>query len=320
MVKASLKQVGQPVIDVQAQVVDTPVEGVKVDCVNTAAGGLENSLPGSPTETASPSAVVAVPRTGTAVARQSSYTPDEDGFDESDVRYDTLRIVAGSGKLASLFQAGALVVGPKPEECSHLCDFQPANTPEPKLVRFVPMGLKKVYKEVVSQEEMADGKFSRIARNLDEVSAFGGTTRWLDDNTPPTFKPSATCIMLIEKPTWGEFPQFQMELDGKLWLPAVYYASNSAYADFGQALHRASRTLLLMPVLDAEGKPTFTERGLPVKRKFYPKNVWTFRVVKAVKGKYTVSVPEIRIKEETGPQLREYAKSFTTNEAETSED
>jgi hypothetical protein len=243
------------------------------------------------------------------------YEEDEDGFDPSDNKYPTLRIVAGSGKLSTMFNVGSLIIGTSVEESESLFGPPDPKGKDAKLLTFIPLALQKSWRENLSQAEIDEGQMTRIFRNRAEVEEVGGTTQWIG-RTPPTFKPSASCIMLVEKPEGSESALFQTEIGGKFYCPAVYYASNSAYKAFAQVLYNAAKISLQVPVLGADGQPTKDARGFIVKRRYYPKYPWTFQVKQTVKTRenknYTVFVPEIRVnvKSETSPELRAYIESI----------
>lgn len=319
---------------VEAQVVE--VAGEKVECVNTATPAapaqeqdvtsiIPDTSPASTPEGQADQAPAAeeasTPEGQVPAVRQSYGAPtvagqaDDSGFDETDNKYPTLRIVAGSGKLSQMFLCGSLILGPTIDEAEQL--FAP---PDPKLrkgaaLRFVPLALRKSWRENLTEEETQEGMQPRYFRTRQEVEEAGGTTAWLADQ-PPSFKPTATCIMLIEKPEGCDSPLFTTELDGKLWCPAVYYASNSAYKAFALPIHNSRRTLLQVPTLDAEGKAQKDARGFVLKHEYMPRYVWTLAVTQTVKKKdnreFTVFVPETRVltKEETGPELRAFAEAL----------
>lgn len=323
MVKASLRtgtkshHAVEPAIDVEA----TKVEQAPATASTAASesGDLTSIIPpaeGSQQEQSE------APQTTNAVARRPNVSvptvyhsgEDEDGFDSSDDKYPTLRIVAGSGKLSQMFNVGSLILGTTIDESDALFGPPDPRGKEVKTLRFVPVALRKAWRENLSKEEQEEGQMPRIFKTRAEVEEAGGITQWIG-RTPPTFKPTATCLMLIEEPEGCELPLFQLQLDGKNYCAAVYYASNSAYKAFAVTLHNAGKTMLQVPVLDGNGQPQKDARGFIVKRKFYPKYTWTYQVKQTVKKKdgqdFTVFVPEIRLqaKEETGPELRNYIES-----------
>jgi len=321
-----------PAIIVEAQVVE--VEGVKVECQNTAAVPTQEAdlasivpdtttastqvgqeQPAPATETAS---TPEVPATRPAMSVPAVYSgSDESGFDSSDDKYPVLRIVAGSGKLSTMFNVGSVILGLTIDEADQL-----AAPPDPKVksgavLKFIPLALRKSWRENLTEDETKEGLQPRYFQSRQEVEEAGGTTAWID-NQPPTFKPTATCLLLLQQPEGCESSLFTTELDGKLWCPASYYASNSAFKKFALPIHNARRTLLQVPVLDDAGQPQKDTRGFVLKREYLPRYTWTFRVnqtlVKRVgdNREFTVFVPEVRVltKEESGPEFRAFAESL----------
>ena len=326
------------------ETVETPVEGVTVETEMTVAApepeGVESIVeeqapvaeaevvpeqaPTDSAEGGQPSQLPAT-RPASAVGRPITYIDDE-GFDSSDDRYPTLRIVAGSGKLASLFQVGSLILGSTPEESESLC-----SPPDPKVkkgnpIRFVPIGMKKAFRENLGEEETAEGISPRIFSSREEVEAAGGTTQWLG-NQEPSFKPTATTWMLIEKPEGRDEldSMFQLFLDGKHYCPAVYYSSNSAFKAFAQIIHNLKRTLLTVPVIGTDGQPAKDSNGFPQKRRCYPKYFWELCVGTKVvtrrsdNREFTIypPMPRVLTAEETGAELRAFAEALAPSSAAT---
>jgi hypothetical protein len=226
-----------------------------------------------------------------------------------DVRVPALRIVAGSGELSKTFNGGTCILGddvllPPPD---------PKNPVPSHTFRFVPFRLRKQYKENLSQEEMAAGAEARFVDTVAEVEALGGTTQWLG-RIKPTWSPSGTVHMLVEQPEDPSLhtnPNFSMELDGKLYCPAVYYASGTSFPQSAKVLFNSLATMLTVPVLSEDGTtPMRDGRGVIIRRHYLPKNYWSWRTIKRPSGDYTVVTPEIRMKGETGPEVRRFCDSM----------
>jgi hypothetical protein len=307
-----------PAPDVEAQIVE--VQGEKIECQNTAAPGLESILPPSTPDAPLPDHPAplngAVEVCGPSpVATLRAYESDDDGFDATDDRHPTLRIVAGSGKLSTMFNVGTLILGSTIDDSEALTVPPDPKEKVGKPIRFVPLSLKKFWRENLTDDEVKEGATPRTFKTVAEVEANNGITVWIG-RTPPTFKPSATCLMLIQQPEGCESALFQLELDGKLWCPSVYYSGNSAYKTFALPLLNNSKTVLQVPVLDAAGQPRKDERGFIIKERYWPKYVWSLQVKQTIKKlndrDFTVFVPDIRVqtKEVTGPELRNFVDSF----------
>lgn len=290
-----------PVVDVQSEVIP---EGQSTE--NALFGG----DPGTPIPTTPVTAVTPTPPSG-PVERYRSEDTDEDGFGQSDLKFPALRVVQGSGKLSQLHNVGTLALGTDIENLTVLAE-PPKAKEDGFAIRFIPVKLKKQWREVLTQEESAEGNMARIVDTIEEVEALGGTTQWVGESKP-SWRPSARCLILIEKPEGVDDPQFSQELDGKLYCPAVFYASNSAYGAFAQIIFNTARISLLEPVLDGQGQPTKSTNGAIIKKPCYPKNIWTLSVAKRPSGDFTIFVPKPKLvaKELTGPEARAFCDQLT---------
>lgn len=276
-------------------------------------------VPTSPGEATAPAAGAVATTASQPVAHRYSDDCDEDGFGQSDLKFPILRVVQGSGKLSQLHPVGTLVFGNDIENLTTLAEPPKSVKEDSKPIRFIPVKLKKQYREVLSQEEVQAGQMARIVDTTDEVEALGGTTQWVGDEKP-SWRPSARCFILIEQPEGVDDPMFSSELDGKKYCPAMFFASNSNYGTFAQTLFNTARISLMEPVLDGEGKPTRNAGGFPIKKVCYPKNVWTLSIGKRLSGDFTIFVakPKLLVKELTGPEARVFCNQLIEVSSSTS--
>lgn len=296
-----------PVIDVESQVVP---EGA-----TEAALFGDDKQPGTPT-----TAVVPVAAQPVAPTRYVSEV-DEDGFGREDMKFPTLKVVAGSGKLSQKFNQGALVFGSSFEELECIAEPPPAGGVG-KVLRFIPVNLHKHFRESLTQDQMDAGEMPRNADTVEEVEALGGTTQWVGDTKPSNYwDPAARCLILLEQPEGCQNPLFCIPLDGKLYSPAVLYVAKSSYRAFAIPIYNTARTIMMEPVLGADGQVIKNAQGYPVKRKKWHKFIWTLNVAKRPSGKYMVFVPEpkVQTKELTGPEASAYCDSITASAPKQSE-
>lgn len=257
----------------------------------------EDGAPGNDVQAANPNAVIPRPR-NTAVAKGAYYDMTdgavEGQFDASDTRHPTLKIVQGSGPLSTKFSHGALVLGeeqlvppsPKPDQ------------PGPQ-IRFWPVALKKSFQEVLGDEGYKAGLMPKVVDTVEEVEALGGTIVKIGDQKP-TWRKSGRIIMLIERPENSDHPLFAIELDGKVYAPAVFYAAGGSYNAVTSIWSNRSSM--------------FVGDGASKKIKLW-KHPWTFCVQKKPLGDYVTFQPVVRllIGEKFGPQLDEFARTLLGN-------
>lgn len=259
------------------------------------------------------------PHTGTALAARvhralpvmSSSSGLIGEWDSGDVKFPSLKIVQGSGQLSQTFNSGTLILGD--EEVLPPPDLK---NPKPEhTFRFVPVTLEKQYRENISQEEASSGAMPRIVSTLSEVEALGGTTQWINDQKP-SWGPSARILLLVERPenvpgSGSDHPGFVLELAGKLYAPAVFYAAGSSWTNFAKPLFNAALTSLMVAERDAEGVPLKTPAGVIRRHPYLPKSFWTWRTVKKTAGDFVIFAPEVRLhKEETGEEIRQFVESL----------
>lgn len=207
----------------------------------------------------------------------------EGDFDKSDEKLPRLQIVQGSGELAKLFNVGTLLY-------ANEILFPPdAPNVAPSLLRFVPVGLRKQFRENLTEEEQAAGALPRLCNTYQEMIDLGGSTEWVGGEKP-AWSPSAQVFMLLEQPKDISHPGFCLDIGGKVYGPAVYFASSTAY-----------RTLAL---------PIFNATKIQLRGNI-SKRFWAVRVVKKPGKKFTVFAPEARLlTEDCSTELVELCTSF----------
>ena len=285
-----------PTVEVTAQVTNEPLP----------AGVIEA---GAPLATESTNAVAT--RTTRALAPMSASSGLIGEWDSGDVKFPALKIVQGSGQLSQTYNSGTLILGD--EELLPPPDLK---NPKPEhTFRFVPVSLEKQFRENLSQEDAASGAIPRIVNSLAEVEALGGTIQWIGDQKP-SWGPSARILLLVERPenvpgSGSDHPGFVLELAGKLYAPAVYYAAGSSWTNFAKPLFNAALTSLMVPERDAEGNPVKTATGVIRRQPYLPKSFWTWRTIKKPAGDFVVFAPEVRLhREETGDDIRQFVESL----------
>ena len=185
-------------------------------------------------------------------------------------------------------------------------------------LRFAPVTITKQWREKLSQDQVAEGLMPRVVETLAEVEAAGGTTRWLGSEMPDNlWEPSARCIFLIERPEGNDHPGFALELDGRQFAVAIYYAAGGAFRDSARVIFNTAMTSLLVPMLDAENKPVIN-KGRPVKKPMLYKCFWRLTFAKKQAGNFTPWRPTVKLlsKEETGPEVRAYCENLLQNSAD----
>jgi len=250
------------------------------------------------------------PSTQLPARRSNTVAGFEGDFDQTDTRVPQIKIVQGSGPMSKLFQQGALIYN----ELELLPSPNPQKPEEQPVLRFVPMFIKKQFRENLSEEEQKAGNMPRICNSLDEVERLGGSTRWIGDEKP-SWGPSARCLFLIEKPEGSDHPGFPLTLDGKDYAVAVYYVAGGGYKLVVPVLLDASKTMLLVPELGGDGKVLTTPTGGIIKRPLLWKCFWQFRWQRETRGKFNPYQPNLKLvsREETGPDVRIYVSDFVSD-------
>lgn len=323
MIKATLRNPvtkTAPVIDVKAEVVTEKIESTLGVGTGTGTQDLTALLPsqeptavdidpgsGAPTPAAS---ALATRPIQTAQKYQPAPVEGVEGdWGADDVKFPQLKLVQGSGPLSQQFDPGTVIY-------NEIELFPPASVKEGAVIpslRFVPVSMTKQWREKLSQENVNEGLMPRIVNTLAEVEELGGTTRWVGNERPDNlWEPSARCIFLIEQPEGSEHPGFVLELDGKLFAVAVYYAAGGAYRDSAKIIFNTALTSLLIPVLNEAGKPAIVN-GRTQKRPLLCKNFWkiSFGKKSSTKSNFTWFSPIVKLqKDETGPEVRQYCEGL----------
>ena len=231
-----------------------------------------------------------------------------------DLKFPQLKIVQGSGPMSALFDNGTVVYG---DELLLPPPSIAANAVNPS-IRFVPILLKRQWREKLSQDAIDGGEQARIASSIREVEELGGTTRWVYGKDRPDnyWEDSARCIFLLEKPESSDHPGFCLELDGKQYAVAVYYPAGGSYRESAKVIVNVAQTSLLVPVMQ-DGKPMTSPGGHVIKRSCYWKNFWTLNFVKKPAGTFLVWRPVVKLlaKEPVGPEVAAYCAEVNAGNA-----
>jgi hypothetical protein len=257
-----------------------------------------------------------VPRTEKSADKYAP--PQTEGFEgdwgADDVKFPQLKLVQGSGPLSQQFDVGTVVYG----EDELLPPASVKDGAFNQSLRFTPISITKQWKEKLSQDQVEEGLQPRIVGTLADVEELGGTTRWAGDQRPDNFwEPSARCILLIEAPEGTEHPGFSLELDGKMYGVAVYYAAGIAFRDSAKIIFNAAMTSLLVPIMDDNGMPVL-KNGRSQKRPLLYKKFWRLSFAKKTlrNSTFTPWEPVVRLqKDETGPEVRAFCDSLVRNNA-----
>lgn len=326
MAKASLRTGGATAAAVKTETVRKTDEvestGIEVESTTTIAGGdgFDESLginegEGAATPPNETRALVPHESAGQVPATTGGYANPENGLEgewaAEDLKFPSIKIVQGSGPMSERFPVGCLIYG---EEELIPAAKNPAN-PEVSL-RFVPLKLKKAYRENLSQDQYAAGQMPQIVQTVAEVEALGGTTQWIG-REKPSWQPCATALVLLEAPKDCQHPGFAVEAGGKFYAPAVWYLTGAGFNNAAKPIFNNSLTVLLEPEFEADGKTQKrNHRGLLIRKPYMPKRFWTLRIIRKKVGDFNIFVPEVRLTpQDTGPELREYIASILGNGA-----
>lgn len=313
-IKATLRKAKGPAPTVTT---DAP-KGTTVDVEATVTTDLEAAVAGeqdaAPEQPANETRALAPRQPAGAVSRYQ--TQNSEGFDGDwdaiPPKFPQLKLVQGSGKLSKEFNVGTIIFN----EVELLPPVNKAKKEAPHRIRFIPMQITLQFREKLSQEAYAEGEVARIANSIAEVEEAGGTTRWYGNTMPDNYwEPSARCLFLIEKPENTDNQSFCLDLDGKQFAIAVYYAAGGAFRAAPKTIRDTAKTSLFVPVLTEDGKPVFNG-NMPVKKSLLYKCFWTIEWDMVPKGQFTPYIPSVRLlKEETGPEVRAFISSILSNRA-----
>lgn len=325
---------------VETVVVETPVQGVTVETVNThvpveqslageaptievEAEVVQESEPAAPVDpeeqTPAPATqAVAVRPAAGALARRVTY---DDGncfrgeITEDDLKFPTLRIVQGKGPSSLLYQDGTVLFADEPL----IPPYDPQKSElENGVLRVAPIQITKKWREQISEDRRKAGEMSRSVDTVEEVEALGGTTLWPKGQPAPDnlWKPSANCLLVIQQPyaPCYEHPAFTLELDGEKYSVAMYYAQGTAWTNFAKAVINTSKISLLTPILDDNGQVQKDSQGriyrLPLPYKCFWSLQWKKTPLKNSENVVWAPFTKLLAKEPTGPELQAYASNL----------
>lgn len=246
--------------------------------------------------------VVRIPRNDHPTPIYASEGGSEGDWNQTDVKHPALKIVAAVGEAASRYTPGTVLLGDEVLFES----VGPKGVP-PKLT-FIPIRNKKRYQEALSQADRDAGGVPQTADTAEEVENLGGCLRYLG-KTAPSWKPYATLLMLIQAPEGTQHPAFSVELDGKLYCPAIYFAANSAFIRTSKKLFNEGMSLM-------ETIGTLPS-GKPIRRTVLHKKIWTFSPIFNKAGEHWIWSPQISMTNVlTPPAVREFIDELTGKTAD----
>ncbi len=182
----------------------------------------------------------------------------------SDIRLPRLQIAYGVGKLATTFSQGDLVL-----DNEHLL----VGKTQPLSV--VVLSTYTYWKEWLDNDAYNAGLRARTFETEAQVAGAGGTTKWGANGEKPTFSRAVDLRMFIQKPEKVECGLFGIELDGKLYSPAVFTVDKMA---FGK----------IQPVIQTAATLSLRKRGLVA-------GVWQLSTSVKVEGNRTKVLPNIKL-------------------------
>ena len=318
MAKASLRtatpaQAGEAVTpEVIKQTDEVLATGVEVESITTVAPPSEGenfdsalgiAEPGKASAPPAGTPGVTVPAVTQPAGAVSRYSDASDGslegeWSSSDLKFPTVKIVQGSGPLSEKYPVGSFILG---EEILLPAATNPQNPSQ--ALRFVPLKLKKAFRENLTQEEYAAGQMPQIVQTIAEVESLGGTTQWIGKQKP-SWSPCASSLLLLEAPADTEHPGFAITVGEKNYAVAAYYMTGGAFNSAAKNIFNNYLTLLQVPVMDGD-KEKRDAKGFLVRRPYMPKRFWTMRIVRKKSGDFNVFVPEVRLtNEDTSAELR----------------
>ena len=120
----------------------------------------------------------------------------------------------------------------------------------------------------------------------------------------------------------SEHPGFALDLDGKAYAVALYYAGGGAYNASAKIIFNTALTSLLVPVTGEDGAVQVDAKNRPIKRPLLWKCYWTIGFKKVTFGNFTPWHPILRLqaKNETGPEVRTYCQSLVQGQTQTVEE
>lgn len=240
-------------------------------------------------ETPDVSAALA-PRSANEVAKppQSSYTfgGEDEGEDAGDIRYPRLNVAqpTSAEELVALGR-GHFILNK---------ELSLTNTIRAVVVGFGP----KCYIEKTKYKRGASSN-ARIARSLQQVEEFNGTTLWREskenpkaNSDKPWFQPSVTALLLIEQPEGVPEDRFTFFAEGcdKGFTAALYSVKSTSYDSVYVRLNSEQKTGLL--------RAGFPTRYIEIKT-----HLKTFEGGEAYE-------PRVRVLEKVSPEVEAMARKL----------
>ena len=215
----------------------------------------------------------------TELARRESMQLGAMGGDvkQSDLRLPRLQIAYGVGKLASTYSQGDLVL-----DGEHLL----VHKREPLVVTL--WSTYTYWKEWLDNDAYSAGLRARTFSTEAEVLAAGGTTEWGNDGKRPSFSRAVDLRMFVQKPEKVECGLFGIELNGKLYSPAVFTVDKMGFAK-------------IQPTIQTAATFSLKKRGLPA-------GIWELSTDVSVAGGRTKVLPNIKLTGFNTPEFLEDLK------------
>lgn len=201
----------------------------------------------------------------------------------TDLRLPRLQIAYGVGKLASNFSQGDLVL-----DSEHLL----VHKKEP--LKIALWSTFTYWKEWLDNDAYSAGLRARTFNTEAEVQAAGGTTQWGPNGQKPTFSRAVDLRMFIQKPEKIECGLFGIELDGKLYSPAVFTIDKMGFNK-------------IQPTIQTAATFSLKTRGLPA-------GLWELSTEVKVEGSRTKVLPNIKLIGFNSPKFVEDLKMVFGNQ------
>jgi hypothetical protein len=267
-------------------------------------GGVPAAAAAPATVTTPPArtSLVPVARGGSVAVSKGSFYEVSDGavegeFDSTDTRHPTLKIVQGSGPLTEKFSHGTIILGdeellpPPPADAAKAAQVPP--------LIFFPIQIKKQYQEILPDGSFQDGLMPKIVDTIEEVEALGGTIQYIEGATN-RWRACGRILMLVERPANCEHPLFAIELDNRVFAPAVYFAAGGGYAATIKSIWGNKTSM-------------FVTEGNTRKIRLW-KCAWSFRPTKGKAGEL-----RMLLKDTSGPELHDFARGLISGAPDSAE-
>lgn len=215
-------------------------------------------------------------------------------INRNDFKTPQLKLIQGLGENAAKYGGQGKLIFQE----QRIFDTPTSSQPSPAM-RFIPVTLRKYYREVLEKGSKAT---PRQANTAEEVQNAGGTVDWTvgkdGKRLKPTWSPAAQILLLIEKPKGVEHEGFTFSIDinGEVssWAPAVFYVNGGSYRSMAKSIIDATNFLL------REGDSIVLH-----------KRIWKMNIVTEKSGENWVYLPKVAIANDPVPaDLRAFAESF----------